>query len=782
MIRRFSFALATLACLAAGVVASVQAEDGFEQRQKRREQEYPAQIKPLLARYCYDCHGDQDQQAELNLAKVQTPVDVLSDRKRWLTVIEKIGSKEMPPEDHDPQPTDEERTLLVEWLTSLVDDIDCRGTPDPGRVTLRRLNRREYRNTVRDLVGVDYEPSAEFPGDDTGYGFDNIGDVMSLPPILMEKYLAAAEEIASKAIDANGGKKPLDVRFTGNMLKGAGQIYGQQSRLLLTAGEASVELKTPSDGEYEVRILAFGDQGGNEPVQMSVRIDDEQVQRFDVKERDHQSREFTVRQQLNAGSHKIGVAFLNDFWDPSAANPELRDRNLYIGYVHVRGPLHAESVDLPESHRQIIFVQPDRGRRSRSATEQVVRRLATRAFRRPATDDEVNRLVQLTRSVRQEGGTYEQGIQLALQAVLCSPHFLFRSEPDLKDQGDKPRPLNDYELATRLSYFLWSTMPDDELFRLAAEGKLSDRETLEKQVRRMLAHEKSQALVENFAGQWLELRSLDIRTPDPEMFPEFNDDLRAAMRTETEMFVAAVLREDRSVLELLDADFTFVNEPLAKLYGIGGVQGDEFRRVSLEGQDRGGLLTQASILTITSNPTRTSPVKRGKWILENLLASPPPPPPPDVPELDEKTEAGTAATLREKLQLHLKNKACASCHERMDPLGFALENFDAIGRWRDKDAGQPIDSSGKLPGGETVAGASDLRKLLATQRKDKFVECLTEKLMVYALGRGLDYQDQCTIREITSAVERDNYRFSRLIVEIVLSQPFTHQGPRRSQP
>ncbi len=764
-----------------GLVSGALAQDEFAARQARREQEFPKQIQPLLTKYCYDCHNQQDPQAEFNMAAVERPVQVLQDRKRWLEAINKITTKEMPPEDHEPQPTDDERKLLAEWLTELVNDIDCRGSPDPGRVTLRRLNRREYRNTVRDLVGVDYEPSAEFPGDDTGYGFDNIGDVMTLPPILMEKYLAAAEEIASKAIDGTGGKRPVDQRIVGRKLEGSGNPEGLLSRILLTAGEASTEISLPTDGEYEIRVMAYGHQGGDEPVKMALRADGKVVQQFDVRQTESEAREFAAKSEFKAGTHKLAVAFLNDFWDPAVADPTKRDRNLIIGYLHVRGPLNAEVVELPESHKRIIFARPGDNATRRGATEQVLRRLATRAFRRPATDDEVRRLAMLARSVRSEGGTYEQGIQLALQAILCSPHFLFRGEPDVEGQADKIRDLTDYELATRLSYFLWSSMPDDQLFELAEAGKLRSPEVLEQQVRRMLADPKAGALVENFAGQWLELRSLQQRTPDQEMFPAFNDQLREAMRKETELFVLAVIREDRSVLDLLDADFTFVNEPLAKLYGIGGVQGEEFQRVSLDASQRGGILTQASILTVTSNPNRTSPVKRGKWILENLLGTPPPPPPPDVPELEEKKEANNATTLRARLELHLTNPGCASCHERMDPLGFALENYDAIGGWRTTDGGQPIDSQGKLPDGKSISGARELRRLLVEQRKDQFVECLTEKLLIYALGRGLDYQDKCTVDAVKAAAAKDDYRFSRLVVEIVRSEPFMRQGPKRME-
>lgn len=767
--------LAALAVLAAGA-GRLAAEETATQRVARRAEQWQKQIQPLMAKYCYDCHGGAKTEADLSLVEFKTPEQILKERKRWNVLLQKVETGAMPLEEAKLHPTKEERKALVDWIAATLTDVDCSGSPDPGRVTLRRLNRREYRNTVRDLVGIDYESSREFPGDDTGYGFDNIGDVLSLPPVLMERYLDAAEEIAAKAIDSHGGKTQLDKRVVGANLTGAGGKSGFLSWLLTSNGEAAANFDVPVDGEYEIRVLASGDQAGDEPVKIAVRADGKDVEKFDITSKEGTEQEFKTRTRLAKGSRKIGVAFLNDFYNPNDPQPDNRDRNLYISMLHLRGPLDAKDIQLPPMHRQIVFAEPGGRTTRKEASELVIRRLATRAFRRPATEDEVARLVKLAEQARGEGDSYEQSIQVALQAVLVSPHFLYRMELDPAGQEGKPRDLNDFEVASRLSYFLWSSMPDDELLSLASAGKLRQDGNLEKQTRRMLADAKSKSLAENFAGQWLELRSLDMRTPDKQLFPQYDDGLKAAMRTETEMFFDTIVREDRSIFDLLSADFTFANEKLAKLYGLKDVSGHEFRRVSLAGTERGGILTQASILTVTSNPNRTSPVKRGKWILENILGTPPPPPPPNVPELKEVKAGEAKGTLRERLEQHRANPGCASCHKSMDPLGFAMENFDAIGAWRDKEGDAPIDSAGQLPSGEKFRGPKELRELLLASRKPQFSRCLTEKLLTYALGRGVEYSDQCAVQKITAALEKDQFRFSRLVVEIVSSDPFLKKG------
>ena len=589
-------------------------------------QSFDATVHPFVERYCLTCHSGADAERGVQLDKYRTAAAVSEDQATWRKVLRMLRARKMPPA-HSRRPKDAEYDSVNAWLEAALGQADRASPPDPGRVTIRRLNRAEYANTIRDLLGVEFNAAADFPSDDVGYGFDNIGDVLTLPPLLMEKYLAAAEQIAAKAV---------------------------------------VE-----------------DSPGDKP-------------------------------------------------------------------------------------------------------EQILRRLATRAYRRPISDQELNRLLKLVATARAQGDRFEAGMRLALQAMLVSPHFLFRVELDPEPNGAMPiRALNEYELASRLSYFLWSSMPDDELFNLAARGKL--RENLDGQVRRMLSDPKSKALVENFAGQWLQLRNLDLATPDKSQFPAFDDDLRRAMRTESEMFFNAIVREDRSVLELLDADFTFVNARLARHYGLEGVEGDRFRRVSLPAgggqeavQARGGVLTQAAMLTVTSNPTRTSPVKRGKWVLENILGTPPPDPPPNVPMLRDDAKAVAAGTLRQRMEQHRKDPNCAVCHKEMDALGFALENFDAVGAWRTKDGNFPIDAAAQLPDGRSFHGPRDLKAVLRGN-KEQFTRCLTEKLLTYAMGRGVEPCDRPAVGGIVNAAKAGNYKFSTFVLGIIHSEPFQKRGCKNKE-
>jgi hypothetical protein len=587
--------------------------------------EFSQHIAPLLTQYCTGCHGGAKPKGGLALDRYKDEASLARDPQVWEKVARMLRAREMPPEGRR-QPTPQERERLLGWIDVTVSRVDCTRSQDPGRVTIRRLNRVEYNNTVRDLVGVTFRPADDFPADDAGYGFDNIGDVLSISPVLLEKYLAAAEKIVQTAF----------------------------------------------------------------------------------------------------------------------ATPALRAR--------------------------ILIRQPTEQTKKECA-RQILENFARRAFRRPVRPEELDRLVRFVELAEKNGDGFETGIQLALQAVLISPHFLFRVELDRQPRGDAVHPIGDYELATRLSYFLWSSMPDDELFRLAGQGTLRRPEVLDGQVRRMLHDPKARALVENFAGQWLQLRNLKSATPDPGLFPSFDELLRTAMLRETELFFETIVKEDRSVLDFLDADFTFLNERLARHYGIDGVKGDEFRRVSLAGGPRGGVLTQASILTITSNPTRTSPVKRGKWILENILGTPPPPPPPDAGELSEDKNAVLSGSLRQRMERHRSKPICASCHQRMDPLGFGFENFDAVGAWRTQDGKFPIDASGTLPDGQSFQGPRELRDLLK-KRKDDFARCLSEKMLTYALGRGVESYDRCAVDRTAKELAKSEYRFSGLVLAIVHSDPF----------
>lgn len=748
---------------------------------QEREQQFKAQVQPLIKKYCFDCHGNGNSEGDFNLDKYDTAQRMLEGRKNWLKVLRRVHATDMPPKDHDAHPTKDEYALLAKFLDSALNDLDCSGPPVAGHVTLRRLTRYEYRNTVRDLIGIDYEPANTFPADEVGYGFDNIGDVLSLPPLLLEKYLLAAEEITQKAILTEAPKPRSIAELRGSRLQGDGGRGDQGERVLSGAGETYSTVEIPTEGEYEISAMARADQGGDEPAKMSLRIDDKEVKLFEVKN-EITREEFEHRLKLTAGKHKIALAFTNDFYDEKAPEGK-RDRNLKVLKLEVYGPVMKGIENYPETHRRIVKVMPSDTLSWADAAKQNLRPVASRAFRRPLNDSELNRLAQIVEIAKENGDNFEMGMRLGIQAVLASPHFLFKveSSPDVNAGPDAARPLNDYELATRLSYFLWSTLPDDELFGLAHQGKLRQPQILEQQVRRMLQDPRSQALVENFAGQWLTLRNLDSVQPNSRRFRQWNGELRQAMKKETELFIGAIMREDMSLLRLLDADFTFVNEPLAALYGINDVKGNEFRRVSLAGTTRSGILTQGSVLTVTSNPTRTSPVKRGKWIMENLLNEPPPPPPPGVPELKEERPNELTGTLREKMKQHRADPVCSSCHLVMDTLGFALENYDAIGAFREKEGQFAIDASGELPSGEKIAGSAELSSVLLKTKRKEFVGCVSEKMMTYALGRGLEYYDQCTIEQIRSQLEKNDHKFSTLVVEIVKSYPFQHQGVKRSE-
>jgi len=738
---------------------------------------FDSTIRPLLARYCTDCHGAAKPKAGLNLASFVDERSAGANRKVWNRVGEYVEGGLMPPEER-PQPSRQDVARLIQWIKDARAAADCGRTFDPGSVTLRRLNRAEYNNTIRDLVGVDFHPADDFPSDDVGYGFDNIGDVLSLSPILMEKYLKAAESISEQAIVAGPRARGPVVAWDAQKLDAkAGGEPTDDGRILTSDGEIAVTHHLPASGEYVLCIRASGDQAGPEPVRMAMRIDGKELKRFDVTASRGHGQECTFRQRLRQGTRRLSAAFLNDYYKPDDPDPRKRDRNLIVESIQIEGPLYAAGSALPESHRRIIFQTPRSRHEAPEAAHAILQRFATRAFRRPVPEGELSRLLKFVDLALENGDPFERGIQLAVQAILVSPQFLFRVELDSRTGSGRRRnesdgvPISDFEVASRLSYFLWSTMPDDELYRLANAGKLRSRDTLQRQVLRMLKDPKSQALVDNFAAQWLQLRNLKTVNPDRGRFPSFDEPLRAAMIRESEMFFAAVVHGDLSILNFLDSDFTYANERLARHYGLAGVKGDAFRRIKLKGHTRGGLLTQASILTVTSNPTRTSPVKRGKWVLEQLLGAPPPPPPADAPAFDENQKALTAASLRQQMEQHRSSASCANCHSRMDPLGFGLENYDAVGAWRDKDGSFPIDASGKLPAGMSFNGPEQLKAVLKA-RSNEFARCLTAKLLTFALGRGLEDFDHCAVDKIVEGLVAGNYRFSALVQGIVESDPF----------
>lgn len=704
---------------------------------------------------------------------------------------------------------------------------------DPGRVTARRLNRAEYNNTIRDLTGVALQPAYDFPQDDSGYGFDNIGDVLSLPPLLMEKYMSAAEKISRTAVL---GHEPLAPTLTRHQPRD--RRFERTTTPLFDYDEMGVSMpnalhtthRFPVDGEYVFRIVPKGTRpAGSEPVQIGLWIDGKLVATLEVQPLETwrnqtlsgQRREFRTR--VTAGDHWIAASILrlyeglpSSYGGPNPSSrsapptpspeealkrykpsknatteqiAEYQERlERFKKQVREKGPANHPSIDYIEiggpykqakgpskTSLEKIFVCGHPGVFHQPACgEKIVSDLARRAFRRPVTAKEVNRLVQLVSFVQKQGDSFQEGISVALQAILVSPHFLFRIEQDQEITGEKKfYPISQFELASRLSYFLWSSMPDQELLTCAEDHTLRRPKVLSHQVRRMLKDSRSRALVENFGGQWLQFRALESIVPDPELFPEFEEYLRMSAQRETELFFEYIIREDRSILDFIDGGYSFLNERLANFYKIPGVKGPDYRKVNLAGTQRSGVLTQASVLTVSSYATRTSPVLRGKWILENFLNAPPPPPPPGVPELDE-SGVGETMSLREQMEAHRIGPICASCHVRMDPLGLGLENYDAIGAWRTHEGKFEIDASGELPDGRFFTGPEELKAILKTDA-DVFAECITEKLLIFALGRGLESYDERTVRTIVVRLTKNGYRFSSLVLGIVRSLPFQNR-------
>ncbi len=727
------------------------------------QRQYTQHILPTLKQYCGDCHWGDGAEADFNLEGYATLDQLLNGRKKWQKVVVRVAAKEMPPQDDPPLPETEHRALL-DWVDNLLNSVDCTEI-NPGRVTIRRLNRTEYKNTIRDLMGVNYEPADQFPGDDVGYGFDNIADVLSLPPILMEKYLQAAEEITTSAII-----DPSVPRFTetisGSQFNATnGSRPFQSQHVLSTNGTISYPLETTEAGKYELSIIAYGSQWGDEPVKMGVAVNEKNSSSKSVRATQEKPATFTLPVRLKKGENRLEISFLNDFYERNKG-----DRNLYVVSASVSGPTGA----LPQSHRNLIPNSPDTPKDQRIEAEKILNLFMSRAYRRRATQGELNRLMKLYDQSREEGQGFEVSLRFTFQAILVSPYFLYKVEAPTAP--GKTRDLNDFEIATSLSYFLWSSMPDNELFRLAARNQLSDPDEYRRQIARMLKDPKANALVENFVEQWLQLGHLDHFKPDPDLFPGVNTKMQQDMAMETKLLFADLIKRNASILDALDSDSSFINQRLAEHYGIPGIRGENFRKVSMAKYGRRGLMTQASVLTLTSNPTRTSPVKRGKWILENLLGEEPPPPDPSAMQLEDQAEL--QGTLRQRMEQHRADPACAVCHKVMDQLGFALENYDAVGKWRDTDETSSIDASGELPDGTLFKGAIELQETVKTKMKDKFVRCMTEKMLIYALGRGLEYFDDCSVDKIIEETGPEGYRFSDLVIAIATSDPFVKRtGP-----
>jgi hypothetical protein len=717
--------------------------------------DYDNTVKPLIQQNCIMCHNAVKLKGDLDLEQyLSKPGDeALKDRDVFEKVMQKVQAGEMPPEGQ-PRPGAQQVAAAMVWLQEQYALIDSKLPPNPGRMTAHRLNRYEYNNTVRDLVAVNLRFADDFPPDPYGYGFDNIGDVLSLSPMLTEKYMNAAEEVAQAAIPL-GPPKSASVEYEPEKM-------GQRQQ-----ADVEVTHDFPVDGVYTLRYQWT--EGVAKGVVMTGHfyIDGKEVSRQPMVMKANQETALVARDiPVTQGPH-VFEGFMEVAPDSEQPAP-VKGTLPMLKLMQIVGPTKWTAPHETASYRRIFFKGPPTQANAVEYNREIIERLAHRAYRRPVTATEVNHLVALTKLVRSHGGTFEEGVQIALEAMLMSPDFLFRVEKDPPTGGSHR--ITDIELASRLSYFLWSSMPDDQLLALAEKGQLHNPEVLHAQVKRMLADPKAHSLATNFAGQWLETRNLQYQKPDHKTFHDYNLQLEDAMRTETEMFFQAVVTEDRSILDFIDGKYTFLNERLAKLYGIPGVEGNEFRRVSLDGTERSGVITQASVLTASSYSTRTSPVIRGKWILENILNAPPPAPPPNVPSLPDQAEK-TAASVRQRLEEHRANPLCASCHSRMDPLGFALENYDAIGRWRTVDGTIPIDSKGQLPDGTTFNGAGELKALLRA-KSPQFVRGFTEKMLTYALGRGVESYDKPAIEKIAQRVEGNGDRFSVLIDGIVDSSPF----------
>jgi hypothetical protein len=759
----------------------------------------PASFQPVVDRYCATCHNDRLRTGGLSLQSVSL-ADVAADAETWETVIRKLRGNMMPPANM-PRPADDSLSQLAASLENALDEAVGRN-PDPGRVLLHRFNRAEYANAIRDLLALDVDTGTLLPPDDSSFGFDNIADILGISPLLMERYIGAAEKISALAVgDITQPVTATLYRVRHDLPQGE-HVPGLPEG---TRGGSVFRHNFPLDGEYIIKARLWRTSVGftrglQQEHDLEISVDGAPALQTTVGGRsDYElsvlnaaaidaslDRRLRTRVKVTAGPHDVMATFLAIAGGVTTGPEALRPSMFAVDplYIHgvpgiesiqIEGPFNPTAPQDTPSRRAIFTCRPTSAQGSGAApsaaettcARTILSRLARRAYRRPVTEADVAPLMAIFQSGRQDAG-FEQGIQLALQGILTSPHFLFRAETD-PAAGERVYRVPDVDLASRLSFFLWSSIPDEQLLDLASRGQLRQPAVLEREVRRMLRDPRAEALVENFAGQWLHLRNLAAFVPDRSDFPEFDDLLRQAMRRETELFVGSIIQEDRSALELLEADYTFMNERLARHYGVRGVFGSHFRRVPVTNPVRQGLLGQASILAVTSYPNRTSPVLRGKWILENVLGTPPSPPPPDLSNVLPDTVK--PQTMKERLAAHRANPVCASCHRVMDPIGFALENFDAIGAWRIKDGESLIDATDRLADGTAVDGPVTLRRALLVQ-PDRFVGTLSEKLLTYALGRGLTAKDMPAVRAVVRAAAAQDYRMSAIVLGIVRSVPF----------
>ena len=752
-----------------------------------------AEHTSTIDRYCLDCHNAVDQEAGLvlegiDLAAVHDNAEIMEK------MILKLEGRMMPPPGGT-KPTDNEIEALAGFFKDFLGQVAAEN-PQFGRMSTHRLNRTEYGNAVRDLLGLEVDAAEFLPADDEAYGFDNIADVLRVSPSLMEQYLSASSTLAALAV---GDPEAQTVNAVYRAPPDLGQYRHVDGLPLGTRGGLMIEHYFPLDAEYDFAVFLtrniVGYMTGLEwPHELEISIDGERVFIATVggaEDNLMSDRNFSLagdtldarlrsRVFVEAGQHQVSVAFLRRNSAPTQEPLELhtRDQDLQnmngvplVDYVTVIGPINPQGPGDTESRRAIFSCQPATIADEVPCAEEILSRLGSRAYRMPLNEEELGELLDLYAIGRAET-TFERGVQTAIRSLLASPKFLFRSNEDPTGLApDDVYPLDDYALASRLSFFLWSSIPDDELLELANANRLSDTEVYAGQVERMLADTKSRALTNNFAGQWLFLRNLQSARPDVVTFPNFDENLRRALRKETELVFESIVREDRSVVDLLAADYTFLNERLAQHYGIPGIYGSHFRRVEGVAEERRGLLGHGSILTITSLPNRTSPVIRGKWIMENILGTPPPPPLPNVPAFKENEPGDAPQSVRARLEAHRTNPVCASCHELLDPLGLVLENYDAVGRWRVREPGADVDSSGRMPDGTDVDGVVELREAIL-RNPERFVGVVTQKLMTYALGRGVEFFDMPAVRDIVTEAARADYAFSALVMGVATSDVF----------
>ena len=751
--------------------------------------------RALVDKYCVVCHSDKLKTGGLSLQSADM-TNIPAGAETWEKVIHKLSLGAMPPQGM-PRPDQNSVNSLVAWLETSIDRA-AQANPNPGRATLHRLNRTEYANAVRDLLALEVDPAPLLPADDESYGFDDIADVLRTSPSLLERYMSASWNLSRLAVGDPGlGADTATYRAKPDLSQN-GHMEGLP---LGTRGGLAIRHYFPLDGEYVIRVRlwrATADviKGLEELHQVEISIDGQRVKLATIGGKDEQDLSYsnsgksaeeidnrlTVHVPVKAGMRTVVATFMaeGESQDDNILQPferanldPLDFRGLpAVDRVSITGPLKSTGPGDTASRKLIFTCRPTNRADEVPCARKIIGTLARRAYRRPVNDNDLESLLSFYQKGRNEGGTFDSGIEAAIQLILASPEFLFRFEPDPPAlAAGAPYRISDLELASRLSFFLWSTVPDDQLLNLASLGKLHEPAVLEAQVKRMLADPKSKALVDNFADQWLYLRNLKNINPDFETFPDFDDNLRQAMKQETDLFFGDIIREDHSLMDLLDANYTFINERLARHYGIPNIYGTDFRRVTLTDDRRRGLLGQASILTITSYATRTSPVQRGKWILTNLIGMPPDPPPPNVPALKEHSDAAHPTSLRQRMEQHRKNEPCASCHKLMDPIGFSLENFDAVGQWRTSDEGAKIDPAGVMFNGAKIDGPVALRQILMA-KPDIFASVFTEKLMTYALGRGVQYYDMPAVRAIVRDAGQRDYRLSSIVLGIVKSVPF----------